>query len=131
MNDITSGTDLLRAALRARNAKLNLALLGRDIGLSGDQIHNFIFANVDLTPDQKRAICQYIWAGNTVWDEATDKLMPAKRDPAVAMGVLPTFNLTLPKYQAGPAGRGPQPANDTPTPIKPKVRPGWLSGFWR
>ena len=81
--------------------KSTLSTFGRDLGLNADQIHNFIFNGADLTPDQKRAVCQYLWAGNTVWDEATDRLMPAKREPATPLGVFAGIQSEpLPKYAA-------------------------------
>jgi len=38
-----TGTDLLRQTLRARNSKMNLSTFSRDLGLSADTVHNFIF----------------------------------------------------------------------------------------
>ena len=108
-----SGTDLIRRALIARNSKLNLALFARDLGLNGDQVHAFI-RGADLTPEQKRAVCNYLWAGNTQWDETSDKLRPAKlQEPKRFSSFLPELNpKLLRKYTAGPAGKGPQPAKE-------------------
>ena len=122
-----TGTDLLRQAVRSRNSKLNLAIFGRDLQLTGDQVHAFIFNKVDLTPDQKRSLANYLWAGHTAWDETTDRLMPAKPQIAKSQGLLPQFDpRLLPKYRAGPAP--PRPVKDRPQ-VKPETRPGWLSGF--
>ena len=125
----TTGTDLIRNALFARNAKVNLANFGRDMNLNANQIHAFIFQDASLPADKLQAICHYLWAGNTEYDPVNDRLRPAKRDEPKPQGILPTLDMELPKYRAGPAGRGPQPTRDTPTPVKSKVRPGWLGGW--
>jgi hypothetical protein len=128
MSEVT-GTDLLRQALKARNAKLNLSTFGRDLGLNGDQIFDFIFNAAPLTADQKRKLAEYLWP-HTVWDEATDRLMPAKRDPAIPMGVLPQLDpKLLPTYRPGAAQTAHRPVNDSPPTPKPKQRPGWLGGW--
>jgi hypothetical protein len=126
----TTGTELIRQALRARNAKLNLSIFGRDLGLSGDQLHNFIFADATLTPEALRKLADYLWAGNTQWDEATDRLRPTKRQEPTPMGVLPQLDpKLLRKYRPGAAQTAHRLVNDSPPDQKPKTRPGWLGGW--
>ena len=47
-----TGTDWIRNALFARNAKINLSTFGRDLNLNADQIHAFIFQDAPLPPDR-------------------------------------------------------------------------------
>jgi hypothetical protein len=123
----TTGTELIRQAAKGRNLKLNLATAARDLGWPGDVLHNFI-KGAELTPDQTRAICQYLLP-HTVWDEATDRLMPAKRQEPTPQGVLPVLDpKLLPKYKPGACQTAPRLVNDHPPAPKPK-RAGWLGGW--
>jgi hypothetical protein len=124
-----TGTSLLRSALRARNAKVNLSLLARDVSLNGDAVHNFIHGG-DLPSEQKVAIADYLFAGHTVFVPELDLLQPAKSDPATPMGILPTLDPKLLRtYRPGACQTSAQPAKDS-VPVKPRQRPGWVGGLW-
>jgi hypothetical protein len=128
---MSGGKEIIRSALRSRNAKVNLSTFGKSLGLNADQIHGFIFDGTDLTREQLCAISEYLWAGHTVYNAELDVLQPARAFDPKPLGVLPQLDTTrLPKYVAGAVQHpGPQFANDSPPDVKPKTRPGWLGGF--
>jgi hypothetical protein len=122
-----TGTDTIREALQVRR-KTNLVALARDHGVSAASRDAFIDGRRSLPAETLWAIAKDLWP-HLEFDPVTDRLRPVKRDEPRPQGVLPEFNIPLPKYVAGRAQQaGPQPVNGSAPAPAPK-RAGWLGGW--
>ena len=73
---ITTGTDLIRQMLRARNKRTNFAILARDLGISSDTLHAFIDAKRSLPIPVLQGLTKELWNGHAVYDPEVDRLRP-------------------------------------------------------
>jgi hypothetical protein len=124
--EITTGTDLVREALRGRNRKLNLAGLARSLGLPADRLENFAEGKVTLPAETMQAIVKALWGEHTEFDAEADALRPSNRTPPTPLGVHP------PKFESVPLNfqTGAPPPQSGYAPAQPKKpRPGWLGGW--
>jgi len=67
---MTTGTDTLRAALRAR--QIALTLIARDVGVAPQTLQGFSAGSVALLPEVKQKIATYIFGNKTVFDADCD-----------------------------------------------------------
>ena len=67
--EIKTGTDVIRAALYARNARLNLGPLAREIGVSADLLEQFLAGRVTLLPTVLNDLARELFSGHAVYDE--------------------------------------------------------------
>ena len=125
MDKIVTGTDVLKAALFARNAKINLLGVAKDTGVAVTTLEDFLVGKAVLTAEALDTLARYLFPG-AVYDSTIDRLRPALQAPPLPMGIAPPpiDPKTLPVFKAGPAKATPQPV----VPVKPVVRqplPGW------
>jgi hypothetical protein len=124
MSNDDSGATVIRQALAARNKKVNIGPLARDLSISSGALEEFAYGRAGLAPEVLEALAEILFDGHAAYDPAIDKLRPKREEPR-PLGVLPppiTETMTLPTYRAGPAppqtGYGPPP---------PKARrAGWV-----
>ena len=83
------GTDAIRAALAARNKKLNLAALARDHAIPADTFENFIAGRTKLSPEVLALLATVLFNGHAVFDASIDRLRPAKKQEPRSLGVRP------------------------------------------
>ena len=71
-----TGSSIIKAALRAKNKKINIALMARDIAVPTSTLENYIANPAATLPDDvmKRAAA-YIWPNGTTWDPERDLLV--------------------------------------------------------
>jgi transcriptional regulator with XRE-family HTH domain len=122
--EIKTGTDVLRAAVHARNKGTNLAGMARDLGLSASNLEAFAAGKSNLPPAMLKKLCDWLFAGNTEYDETIDRLRPTNKAEAKPLGIRPPpiDPATLPKYAGGP------PTLYPPKKDQPKAPPpGWSS----
>jgi len=125
---MSGGLKTIRAALGARNKKINLAILAKDLGIPSESLNTFIDGRAELTPDKLDKVCAFIWGAHTVYDAQRDVLVPAQQIVPSPMVLMPRLDPTiLPTYVAGPPPVGAQPL--IPIPVEKKKREGWL-GSW-
>ena len=86
---MTTGTDYIRKALYARNKKLNLGNLARDMGVPSDLLERFIEGTASLQPPILCALALDLFAGSRIFDPEADLLRPAKKQSPTSLGVLP------------------------------------------
>ena len=77
---MTTGTDTLRAALRARQSALTL--IARDVGVALHTLQGFSTGSVTLLPEVKQKIATYIFGDRTVFDADAD-LLRSVSPPAI------------------------------------------------
>ena len=83
MSEIKSGTDAIRAALKAWSFKINLASLARDLGLPTDHLEKFI-ASGPLSDDAIKGLTKILWHGHAEFDaeaEPAPAHEPARGSP--------------------------------------------------
>ena len=121
---ITSGTDIIREAVRVRMVKGHLGTLARDLSVSVDALEAFVAGKRTLPPDILRALTTELLS-HAEYDASCDRLRPAnKQKPTPAYGVTPPpakHNPTVPRQASGPFRIVRDAA---PMPLKSK-RPGW------
>lgn len=119
---IVTGTDLLRAALKARN----IAAMAKELQVAAETLNSFVAGRTDLPPTMKQQLTTEIFGGTAIYNAELDRLQPSNRAKPTPLGSHPP-RYVPPKvdYQAGVmTQRGPQPVK----PEKPKAepcRPGW------
>jgi hypothetical protein len=117
---VTTGTDVLRAALFARNAKLNLGGLARDLGLASATLEDFIAGRAVLLPEVLCAITKELLPG-AEYDPSIDRLRPANKTEPRPMGIArPPIEFATAPLSCGP----PRPVEPTPSPPH-QAKPGW------
>ncbi len=122
---MTTGTDVIRAALNSRARKMNAATLARDLGVPSETLDAFARGRTDLSPDTLKALARDLFHGHAEYDADIDRLRPATKTAPTPLGIHPpTLDpRTLPVYRAGP----PPAAPSMVTKAVPKVsRPGWV-----
>jgi hypothetical protein len=111
--------------LAARNKKINIGGLARDLGLTGAALEAFAYGHSGLAPEVLEALAKVLFHGNAAYDPAIDRLRPVEREEPRPLGIKPpliTETMTLPTYSAGPA---PAQTGYGPPPRKAR-RPGWV-----
>jgi hypothetical protein len=88
MSTAVTGTDVLRNTLVARNKKINLGGLARDLGLPSSVLDDFIAGRCDLAPQVKQALTARLF-DHAEFDPTLDRLRPANRAAPKALGVAP------------------------------------------
>jgi hypothetical protein len=126
-DDVTTGTDLIRSALRIRNVKQNLARVARDHEVALILLDAFIAGRATLPVPILQSLTRELFP-HAEFDPSTDRLRPALQEPPRLMGIPPTFTIPLPKYQLGAVQCAHRPENEA-APAKPKKRAGWLGGW--
>lgn len=124
---MTTGTDTLRAALRARQG--SLTLIARDVGVALHTLQDFSAGSVTLLPEVKQKIATYIFGDRTVFDADADLLRsvsPPARPVATAVPPVAQGRAIPLGYPNTP---GPGLTYDKPHPDRgrPTARPGWAS----
>ena len=120
---MTTGTDTLRAALRARQS--SLTLIARDVGVALHTLQDFSTGSVALLPEVKQKIATYIFGDSTVFDADADLLRsvsPPARPIATAVPPMAQGRAIPLGYPNTP---GPGLRSDKPQPSRPTARPGW------
>ena len=75
MNEQVTGTSIIRAALRARNRKINLSTMARDLDMQITLLEDFAEGRAKtLAPDLLRKITTYIWTNGTRYNAEADAL---------------------------------------------------------
>jgi hypothetical protein len=123
MVDYTSGTGLLRAAVRARKA--GTAVIAREVGVAGETMFKFANNNGPLPPEKLQALCSYLFGRAVELDPVQDLLRTTNTTPPLRMSAYPPPIDTskLPKHKH--PQRGPKP--EKPAPPQPKAkRAGWV-----
>ena len=123
----TTGTDVIREALRVRNRKSNLIAIARDIQVSPHLLDSFIERKASLSPDILRKLTTELWGGQAEFDAELNLLRSANKTPPMSMGSRPPRCERKPVDHPGYT-MGPQPVK----PERPKAktpRPGWLGGW--
>jgi hypothetical protein len=85
----TTGTDLVREALRGRNRKLNLAVMARNLNMSSERLDAFSEGRLALPPDIINAIVKELWNGHVVFDADADALTSANKAELTFSGIAP------------------------------------------
>jgi hypothetical protein len=119
-----TGTDVIRAAMRARSA--GLARMAGDLQLSLTQLDSFVFHGGKLPPKALCLLAADLFAGHAEFDPTTDLLRPTNRTEPVAMSVRPPQFDPASRPPLDCSIRGPVPVKGAePQPARPK-RAGWL-----
>jgi hypothetical protein len=117
-----SGSDVLRAATRARNKGAAFALLARDLDIGIAALDAFARGEGTLPDAIMSALAKHIFGDNVTFDAARNLLVRAKRVPIPA-GLLPPRYVPPPRPVSAPSP--PPIRSDKPPPVQPKGRPGW------
>ena len=125
----TTGTEIIREALRTRKSKQNFAIVARDLGISSETLLAFCDGKRSLPNAVLQALVKELWHGHAEFDPVTDRLRPTVQDLPRPMGIRPENTLPLPKYQAGAAQVAPRPVKEPVPDAKVKPRPGWIGGW--
>jgi len=122
---MTTGTDTLRAALRAR--KSGLTLIARDVGVALHTLQDFSTGSVALLPEVKQKIATYIFGDRTVFDADADLLRSVSPPTLPIATALPPIAQGKPIPLGYPNIPGPGLKNVKPQPVAPDptARPGW------
>ena len=120
----SSATDVLREAVRSR--KMSSSLWARNLGISGEALHNFSHGNGALPDDVKCAITLEVWPHGRRFDPATDRFVAIAPPQRAAPVAPPPFDpATVPKWvPTNPIAHAPQPVKPAPTQPR-KLRPGF------
>jgi hypothetical protein len=115
----TTGTDVIRSALRAR--KFNLAARAKDLGMPCNALQDFSLAARLRQRKCARSRWTYGRAGNVIYDPVADRLRPAMKHSPKPPGAYPP-----PAFTPTPLddGGGPHPVKPQP-PAARAPRPGW------
>jgi hypothetical protein len=124
---MTTGTDTLRAALRARLSALTL--IARDVGVSPHTLQGFSAGSVALLPEVKQKIATYIFGDRTVFDADADLLRSVSPPARPVATAVPPIAQGQPIPRGYPNTPGPGLTYDEPRPVArdPTARPGWAS----
>jgi hypothetical protein len=120
----TTGSDLLRQTVRARNAAKNAGWIAREVGVANEALHNFANGNGTLPTEKLHALTKLLFNGHALYDERLDRLRKAKQEEPKPLCT------AYPPIAVGTAfvphsGIGPQPLNpEKPKPAL-KTKPGW------
>jgi hypothetical protein len=119
----TTGTDVLRKALKARN----LAVLGKELSVPKHVLEEFMWGKRDIPPALKVSLTEYIFGGAITFDNTIDRLRSSNRTEPTPLGVKPPpcVRSNVKYVVGGMNGIGPQPVK--PVKALPKVpRLGWV-----
>jgi len=78
-----SGIAIMRQALGARNRKMNLAGMARDLGVASTSLEAFATGDAKLAPGVLVKLAERIWNGHLKYDVATDAMQSANTRKAV------------------------------------------------
>src|SRR5262245_9189100 len=99
---ITTGVDVLRSALAARNKKFHLGNLARDADIGLAQLNNFIDGKSIPRPEQLQALTREVYAGHVVLDLERNLLKSAYSHEPKSIGTVPQIDYsTWPKPDHG------------------------------
>ena len=126
MKDKTTGTDTLRAALRARQSAL--ALIARDVGVALHTLQGFSAGSVALLPEVKQKVATYIFGDRTVFDADADLLRSVSPPARPVATAVPSEaqGQAIPLGYPNTPGPGLKDVDPQPKP-KTTARPGWAS----
>jgi hypothetical protein len=120
-DEIVTGTEILRRAVRARNVKMNLSRLAGEIGIATDTLEQFATGKVTLLPATLNDLAREIFAGNAVYDETIDRLRSAIKHEPKSLGIKPDTG----DFVTAPESSGPLVLIDPPKPAPKGPLPGW------
>src|SRR4051794_14926029 len=103
--DMTTGTDTLRAALRAR--KNGLTFISRDLGVALVTLQGFSTGSVSLLAEVKQKIATYIFGDRTVFDADADLLRSVSQPARPIATALPPVAVGQPLPLGYPNIEGP------------------------
>jgi hypothetical protein len=124
---ITTGTDVLRSAVAARNKSTNLSWVAKEIGVANEALGDFAAGTKNLPAEKLKALCEIIFNGHAIFDEAANLLRPKlQQEPTTLCTAYPDAmaGMTLPTFQGGPPKLYPPAKNEQP---KAGPRPGWAA----
>jgi hypothetical protein len=121
MVDYKTGSDLLRAAVRAR--KCGTAVLAREIEVAGESLHQFAHGTGTLPPQKLTELANYLFGGAVTLDTEKNLLRTTNTTPPLRMSAYPPPIDTskLPKHKIPTCG----PKPEKPVKPVPQTRPGW------
>jgi len=125
---IVTATDLLRAALKARNT----AAIAKELQVAAETLNAFVAGHGNLSPTLKQQLTSEIFGGAAVYNEELDRLQPSNQAEATSISATPPrFVPPKVKYVVGGMNgqahkpvlqKGEKPA---PVPMGKPTRAGW------
>jgi hypothetical protein len=120
---MTTGTDVIRAALYARNKKTNLATMARDLNMQTGPLEDFAEGRLStLPPATLQKIAAYIWPNGTTYNAAADLLEHPNKGAAKALPVYPTHATPDPHWVKAEYTS----VKKARLPSFTRPRPGWM-----
>jgi hypothetical protein len=125
MTTETTGTDIIRLAMRNRAAHGGLGRLASDLHLSLTQLDDFTYHGGHLPSEALRLLATDLFAGHAEYDPVVDLLRPTNRTPAIPGGMRPpsASEMNLDKSHLTP--RVLPKTTAKPQPARPS-RAGWV-----
>jgi hypothetical protein len=88
-DDEQSGKEIIRLAMAARNRRLNLGRIARDVGVPSTTLEAFITGSASLTPEVLNKLADWIWGGTMKYAADVDRIQPAQSREGTPIGKAP------------------------------------------
>ena len=124
---MTTGSDLVRMALRMKNKRINLSSMARDLSMQTSTLEDYAESRTKtMPPDTLDKVVAYLWPNSGVRLDLERDLLVAVDKPAKKFGKVPQpIKGSGKRYEIGSSF-----VRSTPMVPSCRKREGWRDGFF-